>query len=97
MAGFLREFTETVENLALKEVPSRIAGYLLKLSLKEEDNMVTLDMTKAELAKKLGTLSETLSRGLRKLSDQKIIKVNGKKILILDRNRLIDIAEGEKI
>jgi CRP/FNR family transcriptional regulator len=97
MAGFLREFTETVENLALKEVPSRIAGYLLKLSLKEEDDMVTLDMTKAELAKKLGTLSETLSRGLKKLSDQKIIKVNGKKISILDRNRLIDIAEGEKI
>ncbi|HER00208.1 MAG TPA: Crp/Fnr family transcriptional regulator [candidate division Zixibacteria bacterium] len=97
MAGFLREFTETVENLSLKEVPARIAGYLLKLPLKENDDTVTLDMTKAELAKKLGTQSETFSRGLRKLSDQKIIKVNGKRILILDRNRLIDIAEGEKI
>ncbi|MBD3219215.1 MAG: cyclic nucleotide-binding domain-containing protein [candidate division Zixibacteria bacterium] len=97
MAGFLREFTETVENLALKEVPSRIAGYLLKLRMKAKDDTITLDMTKSELAKKLGTQSETLSRGFRKLSDKNIIKVNGKRIAILDNDRLIDIAEGEKI
>ena len=97
MAGFLREFTETVENLALKEVPARIASHLLKLSLKSGSEIVVLDMTKAELAKKLGTLSETISRGLRRLSDHKVIRVNGKEIVILDKNRLIDIAEGEKI
>lgn len=97
MAGFLREFTEMVENLSLKEVPARIAGHLLMLADKTQKDIVTLDMSKAELAKKLGTLSETLSRGFRKLSDLKTIEVDKSQIKILDKNRLDDIAHGEKI
>jgi CRP-like cAMP-binding protein len=97
MAGFLREFTEMVENLALKEVPARIAGHLLTLADKAQKDVVTLDMSKAELAKKLGTLSETLSRGFRKLSDLNIIEVDKNSITILDKERLAAIAQGEKI
>ena len=97
LSAFLREFTELVENLSLKEVPSRIAGYLLKLSEDSGQLSVTLELTKTELAKQLGTLSETLSRGLRKLMDIEAITVDGKKITILDPDRLSDIALGEKI
>jgi len=97
MSAFLREFTEIIENLSLKEVPSRIAAYLIKLSDNAKDQVVDLDLSKTELAKHLGTLSETLSRGFRKLMDQGIILVDGQKITILDFDKLSDIAEGEKI
>jgi CRP/FNR family transcriptional regulator, dissimilatory nitrate respiration regulator len=97
LAAFLREFTIMVENLSLKEVPGRISWYLLQKYNDSDNPVIMLDITKAELAKHLGTLSETLSRGFRKLTDQEIIKVEKQKITILNLDRLTDIAEGEKI
>jgi len=97
LSSFVREFTVMVENLSLKEVPSRIATYLLQLAEDNDSETVMLEVTKSELAKQLGTLSETLSRGLRKLIDSRIIQVDGNKITILDPDRLTDIAAGEKI
>jgi len=97
LSAFVREFTVMVENLSLKEVPSRIATYLLQLAEDNDSETVMLQITKSELAKQLGTLSETLSRGLRKLIDSRIIQVDGNKITILDRDHLTDIAEGKKI
>jgi len=97
LAAFLREFTIMVENLSLKEVPARISSYLLQKYNDSENPVINLDITKAELAKHLGTLSETLSRGFRKLTDHEIIKVEKQKITILNLDRLTDIAEGEKI
>ena len=51
----LREFTVMVENLALKEVPARLASYLGVLT-REQDNMemVTLPVSKNQLAGLLG-------------------------------------------
>ncbi len=96
-AGFLREFNLKVEELTLKEVPARIAGYLLHELQKQKRPEIILDISKAELARSLGTISETLSRNLKKLKEIGAIKVSGKKIFILDRDRLQSIADGEKI
>ena len=59
--------------------------------------LLTSDISKNELAGKLGTISETLSRILRKLKDSGSIEVKGKDITILDENPLQSIADGEKI
>jgi len=56
-----------------------------------------LDVTKSELASELATISETLSRSLKKLKDLEVIAVEGKRITILDSNHLESIATGEKI
>jgi len=45
------------------------------------------------LASNLGTVSETLSRTLRKLSDDDIIRVAGRRVEILDVERLEELAE----
>jgi len=45
------------------------------------------------LASNLGTVSETLSRTLRKLSEDDLISVSGKKVEILDFDRLEELAE----
>ncbi len=81
----LRRFATQIENLSLKEVPERLAGYLLYLSVEQGNtNQVTLDISKGQLASLLGTIPETLSRIFAKMSDEGLIKVDGKQISLLD-------------
>ena len=56
--------------------------------------VVTLDITKAQLASRLGTVSETLSRTLRKLREASLIDVKGKRIRLLDVDALRDVEAG---
>jgi CRP/FNR family transcriptional regulator len=91
----LREFTVQIENLSLKEVPGRLASYLLYLT--EEQNPTTggpiqLPISKGQLASLLGTIPETLSRILAKLSAQEMIRVNGSEIEIKDQAQLEELA-----
>ncbi len=87
----LRRFASQIENLSLKEVPARLSGYLLYL-IKEQENekTVRLEISKGQLASLLGTIPETLSRIFAKMSDEGLIKVEGKNIQILDRESLED-------
>lgn len=97
LASWLREFTVKLEDLSLKEVPTRLAEYLLLQSRRWDSAQITLPTSKAELAKELGTIPETLSRNFKKLKDAGLIAVSGKQISILDPVGLQVIAEGGKI
>jgi len=92
MSRFLRQFAQQIEELTFKDVPSRLASYLLALT-KGKRTTVELPIAKSQLASNLGTVSETLSRTLRKRSDDDIIRVNGKQVDILDIERLEELAE----
>ena len=94
----LRHFTIQVENLSLKEVPARLAGYFILLSEEQKNTRrVTLNISKGQLAGFLGTIPETLSRMLRKMSDQGLIEVEGRKIRLKDYDGLIDLADMGRI
>lgn len=87
----LRRFAGQIENLSLKEVPARLAGYLLYLSSEQQGrDEVELDISKGQLASLLGTIPETLSRIFAKMSDEGLIQVAGRKITILNRQALMD-------
>ncbi len=89
LSNRLRQFTVQVENLSLKEVPERLASYLLILSGEQGDrNDVTLPISKGQLASLLGTIPETLSRIFAKMSTSGLIAVSGRQITILDRQEL---------
>jgi CRP/FNR family transcriptional regulator, dissimilatory nitrate respiration regulator len=93
----LRQFTVQIENLSLKEIPARLATYLLYLVEEQSrDDQVTLSISKGQLASLLGTIPETLSRIFAKLSTQGLIKVEGRKIFILDPGGLQELAEAGK-
>jgi CRP/FNR family transcriptional regulator len=92
LSKFLRQFAHQIEELTFKDVPSRLAHYLLSLASNGQ-TVVELPISKSQLASNLGTVSETLSRTLRKLSDDDLISVSGKKVEILDLERLEDLAE----
>ncbi len=90
----LREFTVMVENLALKEVPARMASYLIVLS-REQNNtdIVTLPVTKNQIAGLLGTTPETISRVFARMINEKLIHADNKIIKILDYAGLVELAE----
>lgn len=84
----LKTFANLIESLSLKEVPERLCQYLSDLHKKQKTLKLKLPVNKTRLALTLGTTSETLSRALGKLSDQKIIKVDNKYITVLDLSAL---------
>ncbi len=95
LSRFLRQFTVQIEDLTFRDVPARLARYLLSLS-GERNISVSLPLSKSQLASNLGTTSETLSRTFRKLSDEEVIGVRGKHIDIIDSQRLLSLADSYK-
>lgn len=91
----LRVFSNLIEDLSLKEVPGRLAAYLLYLSEKEKGvKELELTITKAQLASLLGTIPETLSRILGKMSAQGFIESDGRKIRLVDPRGLEALAHS---
>ncbi len=94
----LRQFTVQIENLSLKEVPSRLASYLTYLAEEQQhSDRVTLTISKGQLASLLGTIPETLSRIFAKMSAQSLIRVEGKEIYLLDPLGLEDLSTAGKL
>lgn len=87
----LRKFTSQIESLSLKEVPARLASYLLFLAEEQgTSDIVELEISKGQLASLLGTIPETLSRIFAKMTDEGLIRVDGKRISLLDIEGLQD-------
>lgn len=98
-----RHLVSIIEDLSFKDVPQRLAAYLFNLcdvSSQKSSNptkssdLVTLDLTKTQLAAALGTIPATLSRAFYRLSSEGIIAVNGSQIEVLDRDRLQDVSQS---
>jgi CRP-like cAMP-binding protein len=94
----LKESMTLIESLSLKEIPQRLASFLLHAlsrNAAEEMNRLELTITQRELAKILGATPEALSRAIRKMSNAGILVMDGRSIRILDREALEELAEGE--
>lgn len=93
----LRRFARQIEELSFAEVPARLAAYLLDLAAKKSTTFqgktyLELDMKKGELASRLGTVSETLSRTFRKMKEEGVLEVDGSRVIIMDMARLTSLA-----
>lgn len=98
LAVRLQHFTRVIENLSLKEVPGRLAAYLLYLCRRSEcREFIEIDVSKAQLASLLGTIPETISRILRKMTERNILSVSGRKVKLLNKKALQDIVNGESL
>jgi CRP/FNR family transcriptional regulator len=96
LSAFVREFSQKVRDLSLREVSGRLAGFLLTEQRRQQTDTIYLETTKAELANSLGTTSESLSRNLKSMRELGIISVTREQVVILDSDSLIALAEGEK-
>jgi len=93
----LRRFARQIEELSFADAPARLASYLLDLASRKSTSFqgktyLELDMRKGELASRLGTVSETLSRTFKKLKDEGVIDVDGSKVTVLNMERLKMVA-----
>ncbi|EIM65453.1 cAMP-binding protein [Desulfobacter postgatei 2ac9] len=107
----LREFTIQIENLSLKEVPARLAAYILTLVEEGAEHLqtiplgkerspavnVSLPVSKVQLASLIGTTPETISRVLKKMDLAGFIKGDGKNILILDQEGLAELSHTGRL
>jgi CRP/FNR family transcriptional regulator len=94
----LRRFSGLIENLSLKEVPGRLAAYLLYLQEgKKGGEDLLLEISKNQLASLLGTIPETLSRILARMNREGFIDSTGpRQVRILNPKGLEELASGER-
>ena len=65
-----------------------MAQYLLELSKRQQSNHIELTASHNELSELFGVARPSLSRTIRELDHQELIKAQGKKISILNKDEL---------
>lgn len=100
IASRLRRCAELVETLSLREVGQRLASLLLeeaRTSGKKtrDGTTIKLRLTHNQLAARIGTVREVVTRMLIRLQDQGLIVHEGKDILIPDLRVVAAYAEAD--
>ena len=84
-----------MRNLAHMAVKGRVALALLTLQEKfgmHADGFIDLTLTKQDLASYTGATYETVFRVLNEMAEENLVKLSGKNISILDKQKLIGIS-----
>jgi CRP/FNR family transcriptional regulator len=84
MSSHLRVLVGMLDDLTLKDVETRLLNWLVRHAPAAGTGPIQLGGTKRVLAAELGTSSETLSRTLGRLRDQRLITVSGRAISVLN-------------
>ena len=71
---------------------NKVAGFLLMKITNSNSNSFSINMTQKEIANYIGMRRETYSRYFNQLIDEKIINKKGKKINIIDMDRLVELS-----
>lgn len=92
-AHWLRQFTVRLEELSLKDVSARLAGYLLQAAddigkRAPEGIVIQLKDSQQEIASQIGTVREIVSRTFRKFQDMNLVHIKGRRVVVLDREGL---------
>jgi CRP/FNR family transcriptional regulator len=91
----LRRAEGKITHLAQKPVRERVAETILFLKETyglDADNHVNVALTREDIANLVGTATETAIRLLSEFNKDHIIELSGKKIKILDHNKLVKTA-----
>ena len=97
LANRVQSLMEEFEASAGQRGPQRLASYLHRLGQPGDTPgswQATLPASKTLVAARLGFSKETMSRLLRKFTDNRLIEPARGKIRILDRERLAAVARG---
>lgn len=80
LAARCRQLVAQIEDLSLRSVTARLAGLLLD----QADQPQTPPLTRAQMAARLGTVREVISRSLRELEAEGYLRLEGTRIVLLD-------------
>jgi len=87
----LDHLTDLVEDLSLHSVRGRLARFLLEQA---ESGQVSAQWTQDEIAAHLGTVRDVIGRTLRGFMDSGLVRREGARLLLLDREGLEREAES---
>jgi CRP/FNR family transcriptional regulator len=98
VAKKLRMVASMVEQLALMDVSQRLARFLLDEATRSIPKLkdgvsFTLALSHSQIASRLGSVREVVTRGLQKLAQQGVIQVRGRRVVVLNAKKLRDHAE----
>ena len=108
LAGRLRHHAELIDQLALQDVVPRLARFLLSEAESraiplEAGATLTIELTHQQLAARIGSVREVVSRSLRRLEKNGVISLDerhpgskGSCIVLLDTKALKSYAESPK-
>ncbi len=101
MASRLRRCAELVEILSLREVGQRLASLLLEEARNRgietpEGTKIRLHLTHNQLATRIGTVREVVTRTLIRLQEQGLIVHSGKDILSPNVDNIASYADSER-
>jgi CRP/FNR family transcriptional regulator len=99
LAGRLRKCAELVEALSLHEVDQRLARWLLAEAQARGRRTtfgieITLALTNQQIAARIGSVREVVSRALSRLQQNGLIAVEGRRVMIGDEEALEIFAGG---
>jgi len=92
----LRHLVGLVESMTFGSVTQRLARLLLEAAKSSGAETFDLPVTHQELASRLGTVREVVSRNLARFRGDGLIRIQGHQIQILNRARLEQEAEGQE-
>jgi len=93
MAERLEMMASKASALALQSVRQRLAVFLIDEAEKGKSN-ANVYWTRDEMARQIGTVRDVVGRNLRVLEEDGVLRREKGNILLLDRQKLIEIAEG---
>ncbi len=88
MSQRLRSMVREIDDLSLQSATCRVADYLLRCVSQAGETSFHLDIPKHALASRLSVKPETLSRIIKSLSNENILKVTGSQFEVLDLKAL---------
>ncbi|MCL5746149.1 MAG: Crp/Fnr family transcriptional regulator [Acidobacteria bacterium] len=91
----LRSLVSVVESVTFGSVRQRLARTLVEFGQQAGADEFTLPVTHQELALRLGTAREVVSRNLSRFQAEKLIRIEKRTIELVDRNGLEREAETE--
>ncbi len=91
----LRHLVGIVESMTFGSVTERLARLLLETANSAGSDEFDLPLTHQELASRLGTVREVVSRNLARFRAEGLIRIQGRQIQILDRDGLARECEPQ--
>lgn len=96
LSNLLNEAEEKMTSMALKPVRERLAEALIRLanrfSAENEGIDHTINLSREDLANMIGSATETVIRLLSDFKDEKLIQIEGRKIMLNDIPKLMKVA-----
>ncbi len=99
LAHKVRHYAELVELLALRSVEQRVAQYLLTVAQERgirvgKSCLVELTLTRSEIASRLGSVREVVSRTLTHLQKSDLIHLQGRRLVNIPNLRALSACAG---